>query len=410
MEQKQKLWNKNFSIMIGGSVISMLGNAVSGFAIGLLILDYTNSIFLYALTMVLYNLPKIIMPSLSGPFLDKFSRRKTMYVLDFISAGIYAVIAVISHTNQFNYAIVLFLCVIIGTIDSIYMLAYESLFPLLITKENYTKAYSVSAVIGNIAQIALPVAAIVYNSVGTAPLFAFNAVTFFIAAIFETIINVNESQIQELAIKYNIQSYFNDFKLGLRYLAQNKGLMYIVLFYTVLTSFGSVNFTLMLPFFKSTEWLGITKYIYVGAALVVGRLMGSAYHYSTRLKDSKKYMVAVIAFIVMSVTQGTYMLTVLPVMIIFMFIQGLLSVTTYNLRMSSTQNYVPNELRARFNGTFQTLTVFGGSVLGLIAGALADYIYIPYIALGGSVIVIIAVFVILVHNKAEVKRIYNHEF
>ncbi|MBN2879521.1 MAG: MFS transporter [Clostridia bacterium] len=410
MEPGKKLWNRNFTIMIGGSVISMLGNAVSGFAIGLLILDYTNSVFLYALTMVLYNLPKIIMPSLSGPFLDKFSRRKAMYVLDFISAGIYAAIAIISHTNQFNYAIVLLLCVIIGTIDSIYMLAYESLFPLLIAKENYTKAYSVSAVIGNIAQIALPLAAIVYNSVGTAPLFAFNAVTFFIAAVFETLIRVNESQIKELVSKYNIKTYFNDFKLGLNYLAQNKGLMYIVLFYTVLTSFGSVNFTLTLPFFKSTEWLGIDKYIYVGAALVLGRLMGSAYHYSTRLKDAKKYMVAVIAFIIMSVTQGTYMLTILPIMILFMFIQGLLSVTTYNLRMSSTQNYVPNELRARFNGTFQTLTVFGGSVLGLIAGALAEYIYIPYIALGGSIIVIIAVYVILVRNKAEVRKIYNHEF
>ena len=410
MEQKNKLWNKNFSIMIGGSVVSMLGNAVAGFAIGLLILDYTKSVFLYTLTMILYNLPKIIMPSLSGPFLDKFSRRKTMYTLDFISAGIFAVIAWVSHINLFNFPLILGLCVVVGTIDSIYMLAYESLFPLLVHKENYRKAYSVSAVIGNIAQVAVPVAAIVYSSVGTAPLFAFNAVTFFIAALFETIIQVNESQVQELAEKYNINSYFTDFVRGLRYLFQNRGLLYIVLFYVVLTSFSGVNFTLMLPFFKSTEWLGIDKYIYVGMALVAGRLVGSAYHYSTRLKDSSKYMVAIIAFIAMALAEGTYMLTILPVMIVFMFIQGLLSVTTYNLRMSSTQNYVPNEVRARFNGTFQTLTVLGNSVLVLIAGALADQIYIPYIVLAGSVITVFAVFAILVRNKAEVKRIYNHEF
>ena len=137
IENKNKLWNKNFTIMIAGSVVSMLGNSVSGFAIGLLILDYTNSTFLYALTMVLYNLPKIIMPSLSGPLLDKFSRRKTMYVLDFISAGIFAVIAIMSYGNNFNYAVILALCLVIGTIDSVYIIAYESLFPLLMEKDNY---------------------------------------------------------------------------------------------------------------------------------------------------------------------------------------------------------------------------------------------------------------------------------
>jgi DHA3 family macrolide efflux protein-like MFS transporter len=410
MEQNRKMWNKDFTIMIAGSVVSMLGNSVAGFAIGLLILDYTKSVFLYALTMVLYNLPKIIMPSISGPYLDKFSRRKAMYVLDFISTGIFLIITFMAFADKFNFAVVLVLCVVIGTIDSIYMLAYESLFPLLISKENYRKAYSVSSVIGNISQLAIPVAAIIYESVGTGPLFAFNAVSFLIAAIFETMIRVNESQIAHLSEKYNIKSYSEDFKIGLNYLRHNKGLLYIVLFYTVLMSFGGASGILMLPFFKSTEGLGIIKYIYVGAAMIAGRLVGSGYHYSTRIKDSKKYILAVCAFILMAIVDGTYMFTPLPVMMAFMFITGLVSVTTYNLRMQSTQDYVPNEVRARFNGTFQTLTTAGGAVCGLLAGALAEFIYIPYVVLGGAVIVITAVFSILVRGKKEVRRIYNHEY
>ena len=110
------------------------------------------------------------------------------------------------------------------------------------------------------------------------------------------------------------------------------------------------------------------------------------------------------------IVDGTYMFTPLPVMMIFMFIAGLLSVTTYNLRMQSTQDYVPNEIRARFNGTFQTLTTAGGAICGLIAGALAEFIYIPYVILGGAVIIVIAVFAILVRGRKEVKRIYNHEY
>jgi len=410
MGASNRLWNKDFTIMTVGSVISMLGNSVAGFAIGLLMLDYTDSIFLYALTMVLYNMPKIFMPSLSGPFLDKFSRRKTMYVLDFISAALFGVIAIMSFTGSFSYAVILTMCIIIGTIDSIYMIAYESLFPLLISKENYTKAYSISAVIGNISQIALFVAPIVYYSYGTAPLFAFNAVTFLVAAIFETMIRANESQVQHLSEKYNIKSYANDFKIGLRYLLKNKGLLYIVLFYVVLMSAGGMSSTLVLPFFKNTEGLGVTKFVYIIAGMVAGRLLGSGFHYTKKVKDSKKYLIAIIAFFSMTIVDGTYMFTNLPIMIVCMFISGLMTVTTYNLRMSSTQSYVPNEMRARFNGTFQTLTMAGGSIFGLVGGALADLVPIPYVVLGGNAIVFIAIFVILIRNKKEVKRVYNHEF
>ncbi len=35
-----------------------------------------------------------------------------------------------------------------------------------------------------------------------------------------------------------------------------------------------------------------------------------------------------------------------------MFINGFLAVNSYNIRISATQSYVPNELRGRFNGVF----------------------------------------------------------
>ena len=95
MEKKPTLWTKNFTILSLGTVVSTLGNAVSGFAICLLVLDYTGSTLLYAVFNVVYNLPKVIMPFLAGPYLDRFSRAKAIYTLDFISAALYLVIFVV---------------------------------------------------------------------------------------------------------------------------------------------------------------------------------------------------------------------------------------------------------------------------------------------------------------------------
>lgn len=108
MEKKPTLWTKNFTILSLGTVVSTLGNAVSGFAICLLVLDYTGSTLLYAVFNVVYNLPKVIMPFLAGPYLDRFSRAKAIYTLDFISAALYLVIFVVLKLDIFNYATCLY--------------------------------------------------------------------------------------------------------------------------------------------------------------------------------------------------------------------------------------------------------------------------------------------------------------
>lgn len=71
-----KLWTKNFTIITMGTVVSMLGNAVAGFAIGLMVLDYTESTLLYAIFMICYSLPRVILPLLAGPYLDRFPVRR----------------------------------------------------------------------------------------------------------------------------------------------------------------------------------------------------------------------------------------------------------------------------------------------------------------------------------------------
>ena len=145
MEKKPTLWTKNFTILSLGTVVSTLGNAVSGFAICLLVLDYTGSTLLYAVFNVVYNLPKVIMPFLAGPYLDRFSRAKAIYTLDFISAALYLVIFVVLKLDIFNYATMLILCLIIGSVDSIYQVAYDSLYPMLITPGFSTKALQMEA-------------------------------------------------------------------------------------------------------------------------------------------------------------------------------------------------------------------------------------------------------------------------
>ena len=171
------LWTKNFTIITVGSVVSMLGSTLSGFAMSLLVLDYTGSTFLFALYNVFYMLPYSLAPVLCGPFLDRFSRRKTIYTLDFITAGYYGLLAVILTFGKLNFVFIAVSTLIIGTIGSIYTVAYESFYPLLISEGNYSKAYSVQSTLEVMTFFMTPVSAFVYNKFGIVPLFVCNVIT-----------------------------------------------------------------------------------------------------------------------------------------------------------------------------------------------------------------------------------------
>ena len=126
------LWTRDFTIITVGSVISMLGNTVSGFAMSLLVLDISKSTLLYAIYLAMYTLPQLIMLVIFGAVLDRFSRRKMIYTLDFLSSGLYLVMACVLAAGWFSFSLFAAGCFILGSIESIYMVAYESFYPLLI--------------------------------------------------------------------------------------------------------------------------------------------------------------------------------------------------------------------------------------------------------------------------------------
>ena len=64
-----------------------------------------------------------------------------------------------------------------------YQVAYDSLYPTLISPGNLMRAYSISSMIAPVSMVMVPVAAYLYEVMGRLdPLFLFNALSFLVAA------------------------------------------------------------------------------------------------------------------------------------------------------------------------------------------------------------------------------------
>ncbi len=404
----QKLWTRDFTIITLGTVVSMLGNAIAGFALGVLILEMMDSSFAFSVYLAVNSLPKLLVPGIAGTFLDRFSRVKVIYTLDFLSAFIYLLIFFSLKLNYLTFPLFLILAFTIGTIDSIYAVAYDSLYPTYITKGNFSKAYSISSMIYPFAALMTPVASFAYTHIGLDVLFIFNAFMFFVAGIFETFLSRAESHLTGQVKISKFEDFSKEFKSGIQYIFNNPGLLAITTYFFINSLFqGSVSQALEMPYFKANPKLGYTLFTYVSSANVLGRFIGGFIHYRIKLPNHHKFKIAMAVYIIITFTQGFTLFLPFLLMLVTNFMTGFFAVTSFNIRISSTQSYIPNHIRGRFNGTFQMMTM-SGMILGqLIWGALGSFVSAPQLILFGNMVTLMLTFLVIYRNRIHIEPIYN---
>lgn len=406
------LWTRDFTIITIGSVVSMFGNAMAGFAMSLMVLDISESTLLYAIFIAAFTVPQLFMPLISGAFLDRFSRKKTIYTLDFVSAFLDILMAVILFTGWFSFPVFIIYCLLLGTIQSTYMVAYESFYPLLITEGNYQKAYSIASVLETLSAVMVPVATFLYGKIGLAPLLIVNGVCFFIAAVMETRIKAEEHYIEaqkktQMEGRHPVKQILLDMKEGFQYFAEEKGLLAIAAYFVISSVCGGVSEVIVLPYFKSTFENGQYWYIFVMAFALAGRAIGGFIHYKVKIPAKNRYWIAFVVYIVISLCEAFYLFFPFPVMMALCFIMGIGGVTSYTIRISATQSYVPDEKKGRFNGAFGMLMTVGMLVGEFAAGALSKVVSERIILMSALLLCAVCAVIFIGGGKKHVEKIYN---
>ncbi len=441
-----KLWNRNFAILVIGSFISMVGYTCASFAISLSVYDTTGSVLFYALTLVTAVLPKLVVPMIAGTVFDRHSRRKAIPRIDYCYTTLFLTIGLLTHFGIMKYWMFFISALILGTLDGTYMVAFDSLFPLLTTTQNTRKAYSINSMLYPIASIiTTPLTLLGYDSIGPVALFLGASVLFAITATVELWIILREPHLvpfkpEEQAklppspreLEYLSQgkdlsaftarkekgSFIGDFKEGIKYIAGEKGLLAITIYFFVISLCGGIMGTLNLPYFRSNVFMvggkaidGMWAYFIVFGSSTLGRIIGANVQYRIKFPKDIRYNVAVFVYITINITSIIVFHLPVWLMACVMFVEGTLSVTSYNIRISSTSTYVPDDKRGRFNGAFLLFNMLGTILGQLIAGFVGDIkgVTVPVIISIVYIVNLLFVFIIIVPAKKHISPIYNRD-
>ncbi|MPM90300.1 hypothetical protein SDC9_137421 [bioreactor metagenome] len=295
--------------------------------------------------------------------------------------------------------------ILIGSIDGIYRVTYDSLFPTLVDKENYHKAFSIYSVISPLSTVMIPVAAILYESIGLSLIFLIDALSFLIAAICETQIKGGDFHSTKNTI--NLQSYLKDFKEGLSYIICEKGLFYITLYYAISAFAFGTSLTIVLPYFKTTAGLGVVMYTFVMAFNIIGRIVSGLFQYRFTSLGKSRFKLMITVCTIIAVVEAFYLFTPVIAMVILCFISGFLAIISNNIKSSSTQKYVPDYIRGRFNGASQMINTLGSSIGSLLSGALAEIIPLRFVIVIFMMINMFSVYFVIFLHKADVSLVYD---
>ena len=189
-QTKAKLWNKDFTLVVTGQIISLFGNAVLRFALPLYILERSGSPALFGQISALAFLPMILLSPVGGMIADRVNKQRIMVVLDFITSALVSGYIVISGYSSAT-AIVVLLMMALYAIQGAYSPAVQASIPLLVESEKLVPANAAINLVNSLSNMMGPViGGVLYGAFGLPIVLIVSAICFFLSAVMELFIRI----------------------------------------------------------------------------------------------------------------------------------------------------------------------------------------------------------------------------
>lgn len=187
---EQKLFSKDFTLVVIGQIISLFGNAAIRFALPLYLLNQTGSSALYGTVTACAFIPAILLSPVGGVVADRVNKRNIMVILDFFTAGVITVFSLLMGMADLVLLTTVVLMLLYG-ISGAYQPSVQASIPVLVTPKHSMAANSVVNTISSFASLMGPVlGGILYSTYGLKPVLRVCAACFVLSAVMEIFIKI----------------------------------------------------------------------------------------------------------------------------------------------------------------------------------------------------------------------------
>lgn len=269
-----RLFQRDFTIMILGQIISLFGNAILRFSLSLYVLEVTGSAAVFGTILAVSMIPTVLLSPFGGVLADRLPKQKIMTILDFVTAGLIVFYDSV-YGSAGNLAAVTIFMILLTLIQAFYQPSVQASIPLLASQEQLMAANGIVMQVQALAGLLGPIlAGMLYGIGGVKPILAASAVCFFLSAVMELFLRIPHEKRE--ADGSPVRMALLDLKGAVTYLIrENTCLFKLLIVVAGINLFLSALFIIGLPYLVKI-YLGMSAqaYGFAEAAMGMGSILG----------------------------------------------------------------------------------------------------------------------------------------
>lgn len=309
-----KLFHKNFSLLIAGQASSLFGNCILDFALSMYVLEITGSATIFASFLAVAMLPTILLSPLGGVIADRANKRNIMVILDF-ATGITILISAMMINRANNLVIICITLIIQSILGAFETPTVQACVPQMQKGNNIVRGNAIVNQINAISTFVAPfIGSLLYTTFGLKPVMFAGVFCFLLTAFLECFIKLDYKPEKSSCGIFQIVK--GDLIDSTRFICRERPAIFKTLILTAVISFFVQGVALVgLPYIVRTV-LGLNANYYGAMESMLGftGILGSiiAGLIVEKFKIRKLYLTLLIIAI-----------PLLPCGIIFLFVQNI---------------------------------------------------------------------------------------
>lgn len=394
METK-KLWNRDFTMVVIGQIISLFGNAILRFALPLYLLNETGSAALFGLVSACAFIPMIVLAPVGGIFADRVNKRNIMVILDFSTAALVLIVTILLGKVNIVGLLMVALILLYG-IQGAYQPSVQASIPVLLVPEHIMQGNAVINLVSSFAGLIGPViGGALFGFFGIMPILTISIVCFLISAIMEIFIHIPFEKKEAQGSAFSIG--LHDLKDSFRYMSKEQPLILEVsfiiaainLFLSALMMIGLpiiVTRTLSLPADTASQFYGYAEGA-VAAGSLTGGMLAGVFSKRFHVKNSYKtlfYCTLTLVPIALAVALPISAIAAYVIILLSCFAMMLLAALFSVQMMAYLQMIVPNDMLGKVISCAMCIgmcaTPLGQAIYGGLFQVLSDRSYLILLA------------------------------
>ncbi|MDJ0961388.1 MAG: MFS transporter [Acidimicrobiia bacterium] len=369
---------RTFTTVWAGQVVSNVGSAITSFGLALWVFTETGSATQLATIVLAARLPMLVVSPFAGALVDRWNRRLAMVLADTGAALGTLATAMLLLTGSLEIWHLYITLSFSGVFQAFQFPAYSAATTLLVPKEHYSRAAGMVQLAGSVGNVVAPtLAALLIVTTGLTAVFVIDFATFLFAIATLAMVRFPEPERTE-APGRGVGALLAEARDGLRFVTVRRGLLVLLLMFSVVNFAFSFNSILLVPLLLSVvsettagTIVSISAFGLVGGSLLMASWAGP----TDRLRG------LFVAIGVMGFGFGIAGLapSVAPILIGITIIHVAHPVAG-SLSQAIWQSKVPPEIQGRVFAVRQVMAIGSAPVAFLLAGRLADGVFEPFMA------------------------------